>query len=84
MKRFHHERRLQVYMYDFMYVYPEKIPVEYHFPATKTSADNYKNNSTTGTVPKHWLVFSCIHSEEYELYVNFDETELEKQLYYIS
>ena len=30
---FHHARRLQFYMYDFMYVDPQKIPVEYHFTA---------------------------------------------------
>ena len=35
LKRFHHEIRLQVYMYDFMYVDPETMLVEEHFPATK-------------------------------------------------
>ena len=36
-----------IYMYAFMYVYPKTIPVEYHFPATKTFVcklqENYQN-----------------------------------------
>ena len=35
LKRFRHYCRLQVYMYAFMYVDPEKIPVEDHFTSTK-------------------------------------------------
>ena len=34
MKRFHYELQLQVYMHDFMYVYPETISKEDYFPAT--------------------------------------------------
>ena len=34
LKRFNPDRQLQIYMYDFMYVYPQKIPVEDHFPIT--------------------------------------------------
>ena len=28
LNRFRHNHRLQVYLYDFMHVYPKKIPVE--------------------------------------------------------
>ena len=59
-----------------MYVDTETIPVEDHFTATKTFVDNYNKISTPRTVPKHWLVFSYICSEDYELNHNFDETEL--------
>ena len=58
LKRFHHELRLQVYMYTFMYVDPETIPLEDHFPATKTFVENYKKILTPGLVPKHCLGFS--------------------------
>ena len=34
--------------------------------------------STTGPVPKHWLGFSYIRSQYYELYQNFDDIELKK------
>ena len=42
LKKFNHDRQLQVYMYNFMYVFPQKMPVEDHFPATKTFIVNYK------------------------------------------
>ena len=35
MKRFHYDLRLQVYMYDFMYVNPETMAEEEYFPYTK-------------------------------------------------
>ena len=31
---------------------------------------------TPGLVPKYWIEFTYIHSEDYELDVNFDETNL--------
>ena len=62
-------------MYSSMYVDPQIIPVEYHLPATICSV-NYKKMATTEPVPKHWLVFSYIRSEYYELDHNFDDTEL--------
>ena len=34
--------------------------------------------STIRTVPNKWLEFSYIRSEYYELYQNFDDTELKK------
>ena len=46
LKRFHHDRQLQAYMYDFMYVDPETISLEDHFPDIKTFAVNYKKMST--------------------------------------
>ena len=42
LKRFHHDRQLQAYMYDFMYVDTETMPVEDHFTATKRIFLNYK------------------------------------------
>ena len=77
LKRFYHYQQLQVYMYDFMYVDPQKIPIEGNFPATQTSVLNHKKISTTGTVSTHWLVFSYICSEDYELDRNFYYAELE-------
>ena len=76
LNMFHYDHRLQVYIYDFIYVDPETMPAEDHFPATKKIVLRYKKISTPGTVPKHWLVFSYIFSEDYELYQNFDDTEL--------
>ena len=61
-------------MYVFMYVDPDTIPVDDHLPYTKTVFVNYKKMSTPGPVPKHWLVFSYICSERYELDQNFDDT----------
>ena len=43
LKRFHHDRVLQVYMHAFMYVDPDTIPVQDRFTATKTFVENYKN-----------------------------------------
>ena len=54
-------------MYTFMYVDPEKIPVEEYFTGTNTFVDNYKKVSTSVPVPRHWLVFSSIRSENCEL-----------------
>ena len=41
LKRFSHNLRLQVYMYDFMYVDPDTIPAEDNFPAEKTFVYNH-------------------------------------------
>ena len=49
------------------------------FPTTKTFVVNYKKISTLGPVPEHWLEFSYIRSKYYDLYHNFDDTELKKQ-----
>ena len=35
LKKFHHDLRVQFYMYDFMYVGPGTMSVEDHFPDTK-------------------------------------------------
>ena len=75
MKRFCHDLQLQVYMYAFMYVDPETITLEDHFPATKIFVVNYKKMSTPRIVPNNWLRFSYIRSEDYGLYQNLDETE---------
>ena len=40
LNRFHHNLQPQVYMYAFMYVDPEKMPVEEYFPATKIFVEN--------------------------------------------
>ena len=73
LKRFYHDCRLQVYMYAFMYVDNETIPAEDHFPAKKTFFGKYKKIPTPGTVPKIWLGFSYIRSEDYESDQNFDD-----------
>ena len=73
LKRFNHDRRRQFYMYAFIYVDPETTPVENHFPATENFFVNYNKISTPGTVPKHWLGFSYIRSDDYELDQNFDD-----------
>ena len=74
LKRFHHDFRLQFYMYAFMYVDPQTIPAGDHFPSTKLFFVNYKKISTPGPVPKHRLGFSYIRSKDYELDQNFDDT----------
>ena len=76
MKRFYHCHRLQVYMYAFMYINTEIIPVEDYFPATKTFFEIYKNISTPVPTSKHWIGLSFIGSENHELDLNFDETEM--------
>ena len=62
-----------------MYVDHDTILLWDHFPATKICVVNYKKISTPGTVPKYWLVFSYIRSEDYELDLNFDHIESNKQ-----
>ena len=52
LKRFHHDCQIQVYMYAFMYVYPETIPMEEHFLSTKTFVVDYNKITTPGTVQK--------------------------------
>ena len=76
LNRTHCDRRLQVYMHAFIYVNPEIISVRDYFPDTKTIVKNYNKTSTLEPVPKHWFGFSYISSEDHELNVNFDETEL--------
>ena len=46
LKRFHPNQGIQVYMYDFMYADPEKMPAEDHFPDKKSFVVNYKKMST--------------------------------------
>ena len=36
LKSFHYDRQLQVYMFAFMYVDPQKMPVEDYFSNRKT------------------------------------------------
>ena len=74
LRRFYHDCRLQFYIYDFIYVDVQTIPLEDHFTAKKAFVLNYKKISTPGSVPKHWLGFSYIRSEDYELDHNFDYT----------
>ena len=74
LKLFHHNRQLQVYMYNFMCVDTETIPVKEHLTATRTFIVNYKNISASEPVPTHWLVFSYISSKDYDFDSSFDET----------
>ena len=66
MKRFHNDRWIQVYMYAFMYIYPETITEEIYSPDTRTYDETYKNRSTNGPVPTHCIGFNYIISEDYE------------------
>ena len=65
LKRFHHDRQLQVYIYAFMYVDNQTMPAEYHLTTTKKFVEYSKKFSTVGTVPKYWLGFSYILSRGY-------------------
>ena len=65
LKRFNHDHQHQVYMNDFMYVDTDTIPAEDNFLDKNVFVVTYKKMSTPGTVPKHWLGFSYIRSEEY-------------------
>ena len=67
LKRFHHDLRLQVYMYDFMYVDPQTIPVEDHFTATKKNCCELQESVSFITSTKYWMEFRYICSEDYEL-----------------
>ena len=78
-KRFHHDCQLQVYMYAFMYDDPQTMKVEANLSPTETFVVRYKKLSTPGPAPKHWMRFSYILSEDYELYHNFDDTELKNK-----
>ena len=75
---FYHDRIFQAYMNDFMYVDHQTITVEDFFTDTKKIVENYKKLSTPEAGQKHWLVFCFIHSEDYELDENYDETEILK------
>ena len=68
-------------MYGLTYVDPQTMPEEDHFPAKKMFFVNHKNISTPGQGQKHCLGFSYIRSGYYELYNNFDYTELKKEPY---
>ena len=54
-----------------MYVDTETMSKEEYFTATQIFVEKYKKMSSPATVPKHWLGFSYISSEYYELYINF-------------
>ena len=41
LRRFRHEHQLQVYMYAFIYAYPDTMPVEDYFPNTTKKIVNY-------------------------------------------
>ena len=62
LKRFYRDHRLQVYMYNFVYVDPQKMPVGDHLAATKIFFVNYNKMATPLIFPKHCLVFSYIRS----------------------
>ena len=78
LKKLHHDCQLKFYVYAFMHIDTKTIQVEGYFLDTKTFFDNYKKISSPGPGPKHWIIFSYINSEDYELDVNFDETSLKK------
>ena len=84
LKRFHNDRWIQVYVYAFMYVNPKTIPVEDNFLDAKRIFDKYKKILTPAPVPKYWLVFSYMCSNDYELDVKFGEILLKRKSYHIS
>ena len=51
LNRFLYYRRLQVYMYNFICVEPEKMIEVYYFPYAKSFVSNYKIKSTPGPSP---------------------------------
>ena len=63
-------------MFDFVYVDPEKISEKYYFPDRKMLVSNHEKITTPGPVPKYWIGFSYIRLEYYQLYLDFDETEM--------
>ena len=74
MKMFYHDPRIQLFMYAFMRVETETMAEEVYLPDTKLFFENYKRRSTPGILPRHWLGFSYISSEEYELDLKVGET----------
>ena len=70
---FHYDLQLQVNMYNFVYVNPDTVSEEEFFHLQFVFA-HYKKMSTPVPVPKHWIGFSYIRSEDYALGVKFDET----------
>ena len=58
LNRFRCECQRHINIYTFIHIDPQTMPVEYHFPSTKTFVVKYKKISTPGTVPKQWLGFS--------------------------
>ena len=62
-----------------MSIDPKTMEEEDYFPATKTFVENYMKISTPGSVPKHWIGFSYIRSEYFELGLKFYETEMKSK-----
>ena len=75
MKTFFYDRKIQVYMYAFIYDDPNTMSEEDYFPDTKIFFQKCNKISTPVPVPKNWLGFSYISSEYYHLDLNFDEIE---------
>ena len=73
MKRFHNKHKLRIYMYDFMYADTETMSGGFYLQVTITFVEKYKKSLTPGPVPKYWIIFSYIRSEDYESDLNFDE-----------
>ena len=53
-----------------------------YFPTTKFFVENYMQIPTPGKVPKYWIKFSYIGLEDYELDLNFNETEMNMKWYH--
>ena len=45
----------------------------FYLQVTITFVEKYKKSLTPGPVPKYWIIFSYIRSEDYESDLNFDE-----------
>ena len=79
MKRYYYYCRLQVYMYDFMYVDTDTMTEEYCFPDTKTFVKNHKKSSSQGPVPKNWLEFSYIYLKKSYICILMEQKQKEIQ-----
>ena len=73
LNRFYHDQILKVYMYAFIYVDPDTMPMRKYFLDT-IFFENHNKMSNQGPVQKHFFGFSYMRSECYELYHKFDDT----------
>ena len=76
MKMFHYYCQLYVDIFAFMYVDLDAVLKEEFFIPTRKIVANYNIMSTPALVSKYCLRFSYICSEEYDLDLNFNETEM--------
>ena len=76
MQRFNHDPCLHIYMYNLMYVDTETIAQEEYLPDTRSFVETEKKRLTPVLVPKQWIGFSYICSEDYELDLSIDDKKV--------